>query len=170
MKRIVIALLFLVSLPLYAVQITSVDDVIRMHQAGVDADLLLAIVQTPHEPFAVTEADVKAMEEAGVPGEVIDALIAQTTTQEVATASTASTSGDWCVTFEPPFPLDWPDYFYIPRWLWDPHWYYPRLDSTIASAAKKNAEPAPAAKERKAKSVDFSRFAKLAGLVTAIKR
>lgn len=153
MKRSVLAALFLLSVPLYAIQIRSVDDVIRMHRAGVDAELLVAIVQTSRDPFEVTTGDVEAMREAGVPQEVIDILGPPPQVSELpveaeepgeaeqpveADDSTASRWGDWCITFEPPLPIYWPDWSYLPAWLSDPYWYMPRLDGTVASAPPKS--------------------------------
>ena len=183
MKRLVLALLFLLSVPLYAVQISSVDDVIRMHRAGIDAELLLSIVQTPHEAFEVTDDDVRAMHEAGVPAAVIDALLAQNASrrsEQVAEAEddddTVSNSGDWCITFEPIIPLYWPDYYLIPRWIWDPHWFMPRYDGQVGKGESGKGSPTQTAKARPPKSerpakerwpiaVDFA-----AALARAVKR
>jgi hypothetical protein len=137
MKRNVLAvvfLLFLVALPLQAVQVRSVEDVIRMHGTGISAELLLEIVQAPHEPFDVTADDIDAMKEAGVPTEVIEALAGPLEAEpepEQESDSTAALWGDWCITLDPPFPIYFPNYAFLPEWMWDPYWYMPRLDGTL---------------------------------------
>src|SRR5438128_3930254 len=77
MKRVLFVLL-LVSTPLFAFEAkhrTVVEDVIRMSQAGVGDEAIIAFVVHTREPFTVTADDVIAMTNAQVSKDVIKAVV-----------------------------------------------------------------------------------------------
>jgi hypothetical protein len=151
MKRIVfpgILLLSFITSPLYGFRITSVEEVIRMHHAGVSEELIEAFVEGS-DPFAVMALDVIAMEEAGLSPHLIESvfLAAEPKADPLSDGGSesidessyreedsraASPQGDWCLTFDPPVVRLYSEY-YFPGWLWDPFWYMPRLDGRIAA-------------------------------------
>ncbi|MFZ2489903.1 MAG: hypothetical protein WA208_00325, partial [Thermoanaerobaculia bacterium] len=151
MKRAAFVLMVLVAFaaaPLYAIRITSVDDVIRLHRSGISTEELLTILARPHDPFDVTAVDIIEMQEAGLSQSVIDAVVAGARPPavkipaetppadrpvEIAGArgeAEEDAEGEDCVTFDPPWGA-----FFWPPWLWDPHWYMPRLHSVVDEPA-----------------------------------
>jgi hypothetical protein len=158
MKRIVfrgILLLSFITSPLYGFRITSVEEVIRMHRAGVSEELIEAFVEGS-DPFAVTAEDVIAMEHAGLSPHLIESVllaadpIADPLSDGGAESideawhreedsRAASSQGDWCLTFDPPLVRFYSEY-YFPDWLWNPFWYMPRLDGRIAGRPDPRAE------------------------------
>jgi len=74
-KLLVVAALFLISLPAFAVESKSVvDDVIKMSKAGVAEETILDFVKKA-DRYDVTADDVIAMSEANVPRGVIRAVV-----------------------------------------------------------------------------------------------
>lgn len=165
MKRTVFAAFFLLSLaalPLFAVRSTTVDDVIRMHNAGLGDEVIIAFVAAPHEPYDVTPVDIEAMQKAGVSRAVIDAVLAAAKPAAASTAGEPRAASEppaappdlsapgpldpygltaddiGCVDFDPPIVLLYPPVDWLPAWLWDPYWYMPRYDSRVAQRDKRD--------------------------------
>jgi hypothetical protein len=143
-------LLFLIAgVPLLAAQTKLVDDVIRMSKAGVSDDAIVAFIQGfPDRPLATAD-DVIAMSAAGVSPAVIRAMIGATpagpeqANREPPDGNPPSDAdkargappqpaepevedGPGCLVFDPPIAVIRGPF--LPPWLWDPHWYQPRLD------------------------------------------
>ena len=79
MKRIALAFLILIAVPLFAVETekkaTLVDDVIRMTAAGVDEEAIIEFVRKSDDRVDVTASDLIAMTDAKVSKDVIRAVI-----------------------------------------------------------------------------------------------
>lgn len=148
MKRSAFVFAFLLSviaLPLYAIRITSVDDVIRLHRSGATHALILQAIAESPEKLEVSREDVIAMREAGLSEELIVAVLDRAKSDPNAPAHETRPAdaaapvegrtpdeGDECTTYDPPLFImgGW----FIPRWLWDPYWYMPRFYSPAANA------------------------------------
>jgi len=99
-----------------------VDDVIRMAQAGVGDDAIIAYVRDTREPFDVSADDLIAMTNAHVSERVIKAVEDEATARKDydrrGTRETRST------VYVAPYPYYY-DPFYYP--YYDPFWYGPRV-------------------------------------------
>ena len=144
MKRAFI-LLFLVSTPLFALDRARrgiVDDVIRMSQAGVSDDAIIAFVVHTREDFDVTADDVIAMTNAHVSKEVVKAMLDEADARKNRRREVERDDDDYLPYFYP---------------YYDPWWFMPRYYSTggvqaRAKAVKEDAKIAiwhpPAASSR----------------------
>ncbi len=129
MKRSVSAIavfLALAAAPLFALdsdrkpaehERTVIDDVIRMAQAGVADEAIIAFVRTSRERFEVTADDVIAMTEANVSKDVIKAVVDAAADRKERRDRTYIAPA-WYGPYDP--------------WFWgsplyDPWWYTPRL-------------------------------------------
>jgi hypothetical protein len=138
--------LFLVSTPLFALDRTRrtiVDDVIRMSQAGVSDDAIIAFVVHTREDFEVTADDLIAMTNAHVSKEVVKAMLDEADARKNRRREAERDDDDYY------FPYFYPYY--------DPWWFMPRYYSTggvqaRAKAVKEDAKIArwlpPAASSR----------------------
>ncbi|HEY3056721.1 MAG TPA: hypothetical protein VGK31_12395 [Thermoanaerobaculia bacterium] len=136
MKRAFI-LLFLVSTPLFALDRTRrtiVDDVIRMSQAGVSEDAIIAFVVHTRDDFEVTADDVIAMTNAHVSKEVIKAMVDEADARKNRRRREVDRDDD--------------DFFF-PYFnpYYDPWWFMPRYYTTTAKARIASWSP-PAASSR----------------------
>ncbi len=169
MKRsvCVIAFLLLSAGPLFAIQRDLIDDVIRMSRSGVSNEVIIDFVNARHERYVATADDIIALKNAGVPKQVITAVIGKADETGAAANQASSTSSqpgeqtapappqaaeqtatsdpDACLTFDPPIALLFPWFgaLYPPQ-LWDPYWYQPRLDTRSGPpVAKDRADRRP---------------------------
>jgi len=97
-----------------------VDEVIRMSQAGVAEDDIVAYVHKTHDRFDVSADDLIAMTDAKVSKAVIHAVVDE--------ADVRNGDGDRHVrtVVQPALYVGSP-WFYDPFYYYDPFWYQPRL-------------------------------------------
>jgi len=133
MKRLAVLLLVLLAVPLFAddrpvresdrnAQPTLIADVIRMTNAGVSEDAVLAFVRKSDERIDVSADDLIALTDAHVSKDVIKAIIDSADDHDGGRPRTRER-----VVYQPryvasPYYYGWNDPFY-----YDPFWYGPRL-------------------------------------------
>ncbi len=143
MKRSIplLALLILAATPLFALDETNrtdrsdrarrtvivVDDVIRMSQAGVGDDAIIAYVRNTRELFDISADDLIAMTNARVSERVIKAVEDEAAARRESYDRRRSREGRSTV-FVAPYPYY--DPFYYP-YYYDPFWYGPRFSFGI---------------------------------------
>ena len=93
MKRLFLALSLLLTLPLFALDATTealrdrarrpiiIDDVIRMSQAGVGDDAIIAYIHKYRDRFDVNADDIIAMNDAHVSKDVVKVMVDESTTR-----------------------------------------------------------------------------------------
>ncbi len=99
-----------------------VDEVIRMSQAGVADEDIIAYVQKSHERFDVTADDLIALTNARVSKNVIHSLIAEADDRNGDRDRTTRTRTVVAPRVYVGAPWYWDPYYY-----YDPFWYGPRL-------------------------------------------
>ena len=138
MKRL-IPLLFLITVPLFAFnakKASLVDDVIRMSQAGISDETIVAYVQHMREPFEVSGDDVLAMTNAHVSKDVIKFVVDEARRRKEREQRQAVSADDVI-----------PIYLYY----FDPHWYMPRLYSAVGSSRPSQPPSRASGSERPAR-------------------
>lgn len=112
--------LILVAAPLFAVQRNVVDEVIRMTQAGVAEETILAYIDKNDRRVVVTGDDVIAMTEARVPKSVIKAVVD-------ASDSRRDDRDRDLGYVSPRVVVAAPYYGYYDPYYYNPFWYGPRI-------------------------------------------
>lgn len=94
--------------------VLTVDDVLRLHRAGVPANVIVARIRTSHVPARLSVEDIIALKEQGLGAEVLEALVE-------ATAPRPEPRGAYRYG---PYPWGWDPWLY--RRPWDPRypWWY----------------------------------------------
>lgn len=127
MKRLAVVLLVLLAVPLFAEEErdrtprrTLVDEVIRMANAGVNDEAIIAYIRKSDERVEVTADDLIALTDAKVSKDVIKAVIDYADERD----GTSRSRSRERVVYRPVYSSywgGWGDPF------WDPYWYGPHL-------------------------------------------
>ena len=139
MKRLILLLaVLLFTAPLFALDeanradrpdrarrtVIIVDDVIRMAQAGVGDDAIIAYVRNSREPFDVSADDLIAMTNAHVSEKVMKAVEDEAATRKDRDYDRRDTRESRSTVYVTPYPYYYDPYYYP---YYDPFWYGPRV-------------------------------------------
>ncbi len=132
MKRFIpfaAVLLLVLAVPAFAVEKRSiVDEVIRMSQADVSDETIIAFVANERDRYTISADDVIALSDAHVSKEVIKAVIDDAADREDVRRRESRV-------YVQPALIGWWGPWYDPYW-YDPWWYQPRLSVRFAFGSR----------------------------------